>query len=86
MQLATVDHRNLDVDVGYFSENHIVSTAENLAVFFWRALKRYPVLAPLLYEVRIDETEKNVAIYRGDDDSDDDAAQLCGLGVFNAPR
>ena len=68
------------MDVAYFRDNQIVSTAENLAVFFWRALRRSPVLAPLLHEVRIDETEKNVAVYRGaDDDDDGGVAALKGL-------
>jgi len=78
--LAAVDHRNLDVDVAYFRDNNIVSTAENLTVFFWRALKQFPTLAPVLHTVRIDETDKNSAWYCGDED--DDAHELKGLEQF----
>jgi 6-pyruvoyltetrahydropterin/6-carboxytetrahydropterin synthase len=81
--LATVDHRNLDIDVPYFRDNSIVSTAENLAVFFWRALSQFPTLAPILHTVRIDETDKNSAWCRGDDDgSVADVAKLKGLEQF----
>lgn len=59
-----MDHRNLDMDVPYFRDG-VVSTAENIAVFAWDALAA--VLAPgLLYEIRIDETDKNSVFYRGE--------------------
>lgn len=65
--LAVVDHKHLDLDVAYFRDNHIVSTAENIAVFFWRAMKQFPRLAPLLHEVRVDETDKNTGSHRQND-------------------
>lgn len=66
--LAAVDHKHLDLDVPYFRDNRIVSTAENIAVFFWRAVARASpeLIAPLLHCVRIDETDKNSCTYRGD--------------------
>jgi 6-pyruvoyltetrahydropterin/6-carboxytetrahydropterin synthase len=79
--LATVDHKHLDLDVAYFRDNRIVSTAENIAVFFWRALARASpdLIAPILHAIRIDETDKNSCTFRGDnnnDDDDDDTADL----------
>ena len=65
--LDTVDHKHLDRDVRYFRDNGIVSTAENIAVFVWRALAREaPSLAPLLHTVRVDETAKNSCVFRGE--------------------
>jgi len=82
--LATVDHKNLDLDVEYFRRNGIVSTAENLAVFFWRALLQFPTLAKILYEVRIDETEKNTAWYRGEGDEATKLESIPGLKFSGA--
>lgn len=73
--LASVDHKHLDLDVAYFRINRIVSTAENIAVFFWRALKRSsPDVARLLHAVRIDETDKNSCTFLGDGDDADASA------------
>jgi 6-pyruvoyltetrahydropterin/6-carboxytetrahydropterin synthase len=60
--IAKVDHKHLDLDVPEFKNN--CSTAENIAVVIWGWLK--PVLGDLLYEVKLHETENNVAVYRGD--------------------
>ncbi|XP_052801800.1 6-pyruvoyl tetrahydrobiopterin synthase-like [Mya arenaria] len=61
--MVTLDHRNIDKDVPYFRER--VSTAENIAVYIWeRLIELLPT--GLLYEVRLNETDKNVAVYRGD--------------------
>ena len=52
------------MDVPYFRDG-VVSTAENIAVFAWDALDA--ALGPgLLYEIRIDETDKNSVFYRGE--------------------
>jgi len=61
--LDLVDHRHLNLDLTVFEE--IVPTAENMAVVFWRLLE--PALPKgSLYEVKLHETENNVAIYRGE--------------------
>mmetsp|Transcript_15856 Transcript_15856/g.44905 ORF Transcript_15856/g.44905 Transcript_15856/m.44905 type:complete len:96 (+) Transcript_15856:406-693(+) len=39
------------------------STAENIAVYVWEQLQ--PHLGGLLFQVKIEETENNFAIYRG---------------------
>jgi 6-pyruvoyltetrahydropterin/6-carboxytetrahydropterin synthase len=59
--LDKLDHKNIDRDVADFVG---VSTAENIAIYIWDLLK--PVLADLLYEVRLQETENNIVIYRGE--------------------
>ncbi len=60
--LDLVDHKHLNLDVPFFQK--IVPTAENMAVVFWQLLE--PALPPgMLYEVKLHETENNVAIYRG---------------------
>ena len=61
--LQLVDHRNLDEDVAFFRTR--VSTAENMAVFWWQQLRDTPV-DPLLYKVKVLETENNSAVYKGE--------------------
>ena len=60
--LDPLDHRNLDVDIPYFK--NVCSTAENISVYIWDCLEK---LLPdgSLYEVKIKETDKNSASYRG---------------------
>ncbi|XP_002156810.3 6-pyruvoyl tetrahydrobiopterin synthase isoform X1 [Hydra vulgaris] len=58
-----LDHKNLDMDVPWFKNK--VSTAENLVVFIWNSLKLVMDEPQLLYEVKVQETDKNVAFYRG---------------------
>lgn len=61
--IQKVDHRNLNLDVPEF--RGVILTVENIAAVFWRMLgERLP--AGLLYEVRLRETENNVAVYRGE--------------------
>ncbi len=61
--LNEVDHKHLNLDTTIFQE--IVPTAENMVVVFWKLLERK--LPPgLLYEIKLHETENNVAIYRGE--------------------
>lgn len=56
------DHKYLNLDVSEFRD--LNPTAENMAVVAWNLLsKRLP--KGLLHEVRIHETENNVAIYNG---------------------
>lgn len=61
--IRPMDHKNLNEDVGVLQK--INPTAENLAVVFWKLLEDR--LAPgLLVEVRLHETENNIATYRGE--------------------
>ncbi|KAG8438165.1 hypothetical protein GDO86_008743 [Hymenochirus boettgeri] len=61
--MVPLDHSNVDKDVPYF--RNVVSTVENITVFIWEELrKRIP--AGLLYEVCVDETDSNKAVYRGE--------------------
>ncbi|KAG2460531.1 PTPS synthase, partial [Polypterus senegalus] len=61
--MKPLDHKNLDKDVPYFA--NVVSTAENIAVFIWDSLQK--LMEPnLLYEVKVFETDKNIAFYRGE--------------------
>lgn len=63
--LQHVDHRNLDLDVDFFKQN--ASTTENLAVYIWNQLKDN-IPNNLLYQIKIHETENNVAIYQGEEE------------------
>jgi 6-pyruvoyltetrahydropterin/6-carboxytetrahydropterin synthase len=61
-----VDHTNLNEDVDFL--RGVIPTAENLARAFWQQL------APAidngeLYEVALQETEKNSVVYRGEDEA-----------------
>eukprot|EP00037_Helgoeca_nana_P012046 m.108619 g.108619 ORF g.108619 m.108619 type:complete len:139 (+) comp21225_c1_seq1:354-770(+) len=58
------DHKNIDLDVPYFKE--VPSTSENIAVYAWLEIEKLIEAPVTLYEVRIDETEKNSATYRGE--------------------
>lgn len=61
--LDQVDHRHLNLDVPVFRD--LVPTAENMAVVFWQLLERV-LPKGTLYEVKLHETENNVAIYHGE--------------------
>jgi 6-pyruvoyltetrahydropterin/6-carboxytetrahydropterin synthase len=57
------DHKHLNLDTPHFKQ--VNPTAENMAVVFWDLLE--PKLpAGMLYEVKLHETENNVAAYRGE--------------------
>lgn len=60
-----VDHRNLNEDVDFL--RGVVPTAENLARCFWQQLAD-AIPQGTLYEIRLEETEKNSVIYRGEDE------------------
>ncbi|XP_064620636.1 6-pyruvoyl tetrahydrobiopterin synthase-like [Lineus longissimus] len=61
--MKQMDHKNIDKDVPYFE--NIVSTAENIAVFIWKGMvTKLPEGS--LYEVKVHETDKNVAYFRGE--------------------
>lgn len=61
--MKPLDHKNLDKDVEYFKK--VASTTENLAVFIYDSLKKSLPKPDLLYQVKLDETDKNSVIYRG---------------------
>jgi len=61
--LQTLDHKNLDMDVPFFADT--CSTAENVAVYIWNNLTKF-LPEVLLYEVKVNETGKNSARYRGE--------------------
>lgn len=59
-----VDHTNLNEDVDFL--RGIIPTAENLACAFWQQLA--PAISEgELYEVVLQETERNSVRYRGED-------------------
>ena len=61
-----VDHRNLNTDVEFLSG--IIPTAENLVRAFWQQLA--PAIDQgALYEIVLQETEKNSVVYRGEDEA-----------------
>lgn len=61
--LSVFDHKNIDEDVSYFKD--VASTGENLIVFIWKRLDEF-LPKGLLYEVKMDETDKNTFVYRGE--------------------
>lgn len=60
--LAKVDHKHLNLDVAEFKT--LNPTTENVAMIIWKWLS--PHLKGLLLEIRLHETENNIAIYRGE--------------------
>ena len=59
-----VDHKNLNVDVDFL--DGVIPTTENLVVAFWQILASALPANCQLHEVRLWETENNVAFYRGE--------------------
>jgi 6-pyruvoyltetrahydropterin/6-carboxytetrahydropterin synthase len=60
--IDAIDHKHLNYDVPWLED--VVPTAEVLVVKFWERLE--PAFPPgLLYEVKLHETENNIATYRG---------------------
>ncbi|KAK2173612.1 hypothetical protein NP493_863g00033 [Ridgeia piscesae] len=62
--MDVMDHKSIDKDIPYFKET--VSTAENIAVFIWQSLCQIMPDPSLLYEIKVHETDKNVAFFRGE--------------------
>lgn len=60
-----VDHRNLNADVDFLQG--IIPTAENLARAFWEQLSP-AIRQGTLYEIVLQETDKNSVVYRGEDE------------------
>jgi len=61
--LDVCDHRNLNLDVPFL--HGILPSTENLAVAFWRQLEN-AIPSGTLYAVKVFETERNIAEYRGE--------------------
>jgi 6-pyruvoyltetrahydropterin/6-carboxytetrahydropterin synthase len=59
-----VDHKNFNVDVDFM--RGIIPTAENMVVSFWNLLEPLMPAGTKLIEVRLWETDNNVAYYRGE--------------------
>ncbi len=61
--ISRFDHKNLNLDTSEFRERN--PTAENRVVVFWGLLAaRLP--QGTLHELKLHETENNVAVYRGE--------------------
>ena len=61
-----VDHTNLNEDVDFL--RGVIPTAENLARSFWQQLAP-SIVEGTLYEIVLQETEKNSVVYRGEDEA-----------------
>jgi 6-pyruvoyltetrahydropterin/6-carboxytetrahydropterin synthase len=57
-----VDHKHLNYDVPWLEDS--IPTTEVLVIKFWERLER-ALPEGLLYEVKLHETENNIASYRG---------------------
>ncbi|CAG8836133.1 41156_t:CDS:2, partial [Gigaspora margarita] len=69
--LDELDHKNLDLDVPYFT--NCPSTTEMVAVFIWNNIRKHlPKGKYELYEVKVHETDNNVVIFRGELSSTED--------------
>jgi len=62
--MGPLDHKNIDKDVGWFEGR--VSTAENIAVFIWTKVKPCLPDNAQLHKVKLWETDKNIAVYKGE--------------------
>ena len=58
-----VDHMFLDKDVPFFADKP--STVENICIFFWEELKDTLPPGVKMNKVKVYETDKNVAAYKG---------------------
>lgn len=63
--LDRLDHKHLDLDVGYFRDSKIISTSENVAIFIWTCL-RSEIDQNLSIKVKLFETKNNIFTYCGD--------------------
>ena len=59
-----VDHMNMNVDVDFMSG--VIPTAENIVVSFWQILQAKLPEGCGLYEIRLWESDRNIAFYRGE--------------------
>jgi 6-pyruvoyltetrahydropterin/6-carboxytetrahydropterin synthase len=61
--IAQVDHKHLNYDVPWLEG--VIPTTEVLVMKFWQRLE-HALPGGLLYEVKLYETENNIASYRGE--------------------
>lgn len=61
--IATVDHKFIDKDVPWFATRP--STVENICIFFYEELAKKMPAGVKLNKVKVWETEKNIASYKG---------------------
>jgi len=59
-----VDHKNINVDVDFM--RGVIPTAENMVISFWKLIEPHLPEGCKLYEIRLWETDNNVAFYRGE--------------------
>lgn len=59
-----VDHKNLNIDVDFMQG--VIPTAENMVVSFWNMLEPHLPEGVKLHEMRLWETDNNMALYRGE--------------------
>jgi 6-pyruvoyltetrahydropterin/6-carboxytetrahydropterin synthase len=64
--IEQLDHLHIDRDVAYFRDNGVPSTVENIAIFVWHRLVELLDKPSLLAQVRVHETENNVACFQGE--------------------
>lgn len=73
--ISQLDHKHIDLDVPYFKQSGLTSTAENIAVFIWKEgvkyLQQNQTNGPSdghckLHKVVLWETEKNKVTYKGE--------------------
>jgi len=59
-----VDHKNMNVDVDFLAG--VIPTAENVVASFWQILEPKLPSNCQLHEIRLWETDNNIAFYRGE--------------------
>lgn len=59
-----VDHKHLNMDVDFLQG--VIPTAENIVASFWKLLEPHLPSNCQLYEMKLWESESNMAMYRGE--------------------
>jgi 6-pyruvoyltetrahydropterin/6-carboxytetrahydropterin synthase len=59
-----VDHKNMNIDVDFL--RGVIPTTENIVASFWELVEDKLPVNCRLYEMRLWETDNNVAVYRGE--------------------
>ncbi|HYE96976.1 MAG TPA: 6-carboxytetrahydropterin synthase [Rubricoccaceae bacterium] len=63
--IEPLDHKNLNLDVDFL--HGVMPSTENLALTIWNRIVDHIPEPAWLTEVRLQETENNSAVYRGED-------------------